>query len=155
MNCTIIKATQKDKFILQGFNQKLCQLEFDNYDATIDPKFALSTTGEECFTRRINDGSAFLAVVDEVIVGYLTASINKMEEYRFPGTLATIESIFIVDDFRGVGIGSKLIEYFRCWAKEKKATRLRVTASSKNVHAIEIYKKSGFELHDIVLEQNI
>ena len=63
--------------------------------------------------------------------------------------------MIVLPEARGTGIGSKLVEEVKKWAKLKKVKRLKVIASSNNSRAIEFYKKKGFQDYDTVLEQDI
>ncbi len=51
--------------------------------------------------------------------------------------------MYVLDDCRGKGTGSKLIVAFTDWCKTKDVKRLRVIASAMNIRAIEFYKKKA------------
>lgn len=155
MEYTIIPAEKEHLPDLQRLNAALCTLENECYDHTIDPRFSYTAAGEACFKKRVADGGAFLALVDGNIVGYLTASADTVEEYRVAGMIATVESVYIEQPFRGVGIGTALLERFNRWAKERGATRLRIIASVQNKSAIALYEQQGFEPYNLILEKDV
>ena len=63
--------------------------------------------------------------------------------------------MFILEEYRKYGIGRKLINEFKKYAKENNIEELKVTASAKNINAITFYKKNGLEEFDITLKMKI
>ncbi|KKU87557.1 MAG: GCN5-related N-acetyltransferase [Candidatus Gottesmanbacteria bacterium GW2011_GWA2_47_9] len=66
--------------------------------------------------------------------------------------LAEIDNMGVTPAFRSKGIGIKLVEAYRQWAKEHGFDRLYVNAYYQNIKAIEFYKKCGLSPIDISLE---
>ncbi len=78
------------------------------------------------------------------IVGMGTLAI-----YRIPYLKKAYFDDFVVDEeYRGHGIGSKLIEKILVFAKELGATYIELTANSKRLVANKLYKKIGFVKQD-------
>ena len=109
---------------------------------------ALITDGsEEIFKNNVEsclknspyiDGYVF--VIDEKIIGY--GMIAKSFSTEFGGKCIWIEDIFIEEDFRGQGIGSKFIKF----VKESYPQKIfRLEAEHDNVKAVSTYKKFGFK----------
>ena len=63
--------------------------------------------------------------------------------------------MFINDEYRGYGIGKKLVNSFKMYCKDNNIFNLKVTASFKNKNAIDFYKNNGFEEFDLTLTTNI
>lgn len=61
----------------------------------------------------------------------------------------------ILEEYRKLGIGSRLFEEFKAICKENDIKELKVVASYKNTNAINFYKKNGFEEAEITLKQLI
>ena len=61
----------------------------------------------------------------------------------------------ILEQYRKLGIGSKLFNRFKEICIENNIKELKVIASYKNKDAINFYKKNGFEEADITLKQSL
>ncbi len=57
-----------------------------------------------------------------------------------------ITEILVYMKHRGKGVGTKLIDYAKRLAKEKKCRYVVLETQSRNVPAIEFYRKNGFHL---------
>ena len=157
MEIEIRKATIKDLENILDLNLKLFKKEHEEFDETLDCKWTKSEEGRKYFSRRIKkgDGCALVASVNGNVVGYLVGGFVKPESYRNVSKMIELEDMYVLNEFRSKGIGTKLYKQFLAWAKKKGAKRLRVTASTKNKRAIEFYKKNGFKDYDTTLEKDI
>jgi len=126
------------------------------FDGTLDPEWN-KREGRDYFTRRIqeDDDCAFVAFVDEEIVGYLTGVITSSESYRIKLKIADLSDMFVLEDYRNQGVGSRLCQEFNDWAESKNVDRLKVVASAGNQKAREFYERSEFEDYDVTLEKNL
>ena len=68
---------------------------------------------------------------------------------------AELDNMCILEEYRKLGIGSRLFEEFKTICKENDIKELKVVASYKNTNAINFYKKNGFEEADITLKQRL
>lgn len=153
----IEEATIKDLDAIVALNHKLCIKENKEFDSTIDPDYPVEAQGIEDFKEGIENPETLTLVAkagDEVI-GYLVGGPAESEDYRTVESLYEASSMWVNDKYRGEGIGTKLISRFESWAKEKGATRLKVVVSAKNEGAINLYRKTGFEDYDLILEKDI
>jgi ribosomal protein S18 acetylase RimI-like enzyme len=150
----IRKASIKDWTAIKALNQ---QLFFNDktYDNTLDVSWP--DKNEKYFKDRIRGKKTitFVAELNNQIVGYLIASIKKAEAYRTIKKLAELENMFVIQKYRGQGIGSELINYFFKWAHKERIERVQVIASSSNLKAIALYRKKGFQDYTVTLEKNI
>ncbi|MDD5749447.1 MAG: GNAT family N-acetyltransferase [Patescibacteria group bacterium] len=136
----------------------LLKKEYAEFDDTIDCKWTFSKHGTEYFKKCIskNDSCAFVVYIDNEIVGYLTGSlVNSKDAYRSILNYAELESTFVLERYRGIGIGSKLCQSFINWSKSKNISRLRVVASAQNIKGINFYRKNSFKDYDLILETNL
>lgn len=102
--------------------------------------------------------SAFDAAIDmpEYVKGYIFecdgkpagyAMVSLKFETEVGGIAAWIEELFVEEEFRGGGIGSKFFEYLTEELKGK-IRRLRLEVGEDNLDAIRLYKRLGFEFLD-------
>ena len=153
-NLILKKAHITDLEYIQNLNNKLFKLEKENYDPTLIDNWPLTDEGKEYFTDLINNHYVIVATINDEIVGYLAGSINEKGSYE-DVQYGEINNMFINDYYRGYGIGKKLINIFKDYCKEKNINNLIVTASSKNINAINFYKNNGFEDFNLTLTMNI
>ena len=73
----------------------------------------------------------------EVVGFYIISCITDLVE---------IFTIAVDKDYREDGIGSKLLEHVINYARENKAGEIWLEASTKNIAAINLYKKYGFKI---------
>ena len=80
---------------------------------------------------------------------------KKEYSYRKFEGYSEIDTIFVLEEHRKKGAGSKLIKKFFEWSKEMKAQRAKVNASIQNTKAINFYKQNGFKEYTLCLEKEI
>ena len=156
MNLTIRNANIDDLQTIQNLNNELCKYEtknkFDNYIED----WSLSDVSKEYFEYMIKEEFVIVAEIDNNVVGYLAGSTHKDETYSYyEGITAELDNMFIMEDYRKFGIGSKLVNSFLNWCKNQKAKRVMVTASFGNVNTINFYKKNGFQEINVTLRNEI
>ena len=147
-------ATLKDLTSIQKLNDSLFDLECNNFDDTLRREWAFEKDGKEYFEYMIKNEIVFVAQVEEKIVGYLAGSICKKLSY-IKETFAELDNMYIEDKYRGLSIGSLLINEFKKYSKEKNIQNIKVTASSKNIKAIKFYMKNGFEDYNVTLKYKV
>lgn len=78
---------------------------------------------------------------DKHLMGYLhgTYFSNPYDKGGY------VEDIFVTNNFRRKGVASKLIKEFVKILKDKKYKKIRLSVNTKNIGAIRLYKKLGFE----------
>ena len=150
----IRKAHINDLEYIQELNNELFKLEKENYDPTLVSNWPLTEEGKKYFEDLINNHYVVVATINNEIVGYLAGSINEKGSYE-DVQYGEINNMFINDNYRGYGIGKKLINSFKDYCKERNINNLIVTASSKNINAINFYKNNGFNDFNLTLTMNI
>jgi dTDP-4-amino-4,6-dideoxy-D-galactose acyltransferase len=78
-----------------------------------------------------------VAVAGGRAVGYVTCDLNRAGR-------GTIGLIGVAEDFRGRGIGQRLVEGAVAWAAERGLARLSVVTQGRNVGAQRLYQRCGF-----------
>jgi GNAT superfamily N-acetyltransferase len=100
--------------------------------------------GEQWCADLLNDRNALVLVaeVDNDVVGHLIGSFSDTSAMRV-GPRAELVSMHVAPAHRGRGVGSRLVEEFREWARERGAVRLLVTAYVGNERALRFYAMHG------------
>jgi GNAT superfamily N-acetyltransferase len=83
-----------------------------------------------------------VAEVHGNVVGMCTAQtlISTVEG----GMVALIEDMVVTSQYRGMGIGSRLMESIEKWARDRGATRLQLLADRTNFGALDFYDTIGW-----------
>jgi RimJ/RimL family protein N-acetyltransferase len=126
---------------------------------------SVADEGRYIFTERVTEerkesmGKLFkdrgcLVIVAEVfeggkrkLVGNLTLTrygdVEKSKHVRVLGML-------VVDGYRGMGVGTKLIAYALGWARAQEGVeKVALGVFSKNMRAFRLYEKFGFEVEGV------
>ncbi|AHV98790.1 GNAT family N-acetyltransferase [Paenibacillus sabinae] len=75
--------------------------------------------------------------VEKRLLGYCISSINEMKQ-------GEIDSIFIIDDFRGMGIGNALMKRTLDWFEINGIHNICLSVLFGNEQALKFYEKYGF-----------
>ena len=97
------------------------------------------------------DGVCLLADTGGITVAYLAGYVRGPGALR-PVTVAVLESMYVREGARGVGVGGKLVGAFLDRAGKRGAERASVTAYASNGAAIRFYEKFGFRPRSVTLE---
>ena len=154
MDVNIRLATLEDFKNIQKLNRKLFELEYVNFDDTLDIKWPLSENGSNYYKNAISNSYSIVAEVDDNVVGYFIGSFNTELDYNIIKQ-AELDNMYVEEKYRKLGIGKLLFKHFKEECKKKSITEIKVTASFKNRNAIEFYIKNGFEESEITLKQKI
>lgn len=88
----------------------------------------------------------FLAInKEEQVVGWCDISPLDRPVFSHVGTLG----MGVVPEFRGQGIGERLIVAALEKAKDRGLTRIELTVRESNLPAIKLYQKVGFEIEGV------
>jgi GNAT superfamily N-acetyltransferase len=92
-------------------------------------------------------GSVLIAEADGAIVGVLTASWQRA--IHVPGVHATVQDLWVDEDWRSRGVGAELVEAIASQARSRGVSRLEVGLPRETFAAIasteSFYKRNGFE----------
>ena len=92
----------------------------------------------EEFMRKKKKSITYVAIKQGKIIGFTSAYINNHNE-------GFIEDLFIVEDYRGKSIGTKLFKKLLQWLQENGADTMEVHVSVGNEGAMKFYEKNGFK----------
>lgn len=99
------------------------------------------------FNKIYNDESniIFCAKINKEIVGYIYCRFDSDDKGPMLHQEALIDGLYVKKEHRRRGIASALIQYTKKWAKDKNVKNLYINVLEKNVDAINLYYKNGFE----------
>lgn len=126
--------------------------EVVDYHASIDPEVytdadmnAFEQSVREQLTK--DNWKIFVAEADEKIVGFLTLQMrsNRRKYGNVADVDGRIDCLAVGQQYRQMGIGTKLIEAMEDYLKEQGIAELRLTVSVHNPAAIKCYEKMGMK----------
>ena len=94
---------------------------------------------------RSSFGFGIVCTEKNSIIGF--ALVQKDYSTQKPYT-AWLNYLFVDEKYRGKGISRQLFQGVLDFAKKHKVKMLQVIVDERNAHAIEVYKKFGFEDYD-------
>lgn len=139
---------------IQDLNNQLFELEYSNFDPALNVGWSFERAGEKYFNNMLNNETVYIALDKERVIGYLAGRIN-IQGSCVTKSLAGVDNMFVLEQYRKYGIGTKLMNAFKDYCSQNKIEELKVTASAKNKNAIEFYMKNGFNEFEITLKQKI
>ena len=101
---------------IQKLNKILFELEYNNFDSTLDINLSMSSEGKDYFENVINNNVVLVAVLDDKIIGYLVGSLNTQYSYN-KNIQAELDNMCILEKFRKLGIVKQLFLEFKKIAK--------------------------------------
>ncbi|MBQ0137808.1 MAG: GNAT family N-acetyltransferase [Kurthia sp.] len=104
----------------------------------------LSVEGVELFIEHIKKqphSELFTAIDNQIVAGYLMVRGDDTARTSHRAYLA----IGVHEHFRGQGVGKQLLLKVEEWAKAQNVHRLELTVLTKNIGAVHLYEKMGFE----------
>ena len=125
---------------------KIRELAKSDYNQVIElwTKSLSNKFDNEINTDHISDPSSItlVSVDNNTITGVASLYIIK----KLTRTLGLIEDVAVNENYRGKGIGKKLVEKLIGIAADKKCDKTVLNSSEQNS---EFYKKIGFEINEI------
>src|SRR3989344_4231472 len=149
---TIRKATIKDLEVVQDLYKRLHEFE-DTFTDEFDKDWAYSEKGKKFFASRLRSYNTIglISEDDGRPMGFSLTYISSAK-MRFRDKIALLEYLYVEEDMRGKGVGSKLLKSTKKILKEKQIKMLKVVSLSSNIDAINFYKRNGFGEFALILE---
>jgi GNAT superfamily N-acetyltransferase len=85
----------------------------------------------------------FCAVSEEKVVAL--GSVSFKDNLGQEGAIAYVEEVVVHEDWRGQGIGSRLLEHLTELAREKGCRRIELDSAFHRVEAHKFYERHGLE----------
>ncbi|MCI9246604.1 MAG: GNAT family N-acetyltransferase [Clostridia bacterium] len=94
--------------------------------------------------------SIYVAKKENKIIGYIIINITEKDNgfmrYR---KLLDIDTLCIDEEYRGLGIGTKMLNFAKEFGKNNGCTDMHLTVNPQNTNAIRVYEKFGMEVDKI------
>ncbi len=123
------------------------------WHANFDEDFTLDKDGKTNFSFMVSKALyepsqiVYVARSDDKIIGFLFGYTKKHSGFFKKRVIAHISDIAVDEDFRRLGIGSKLMEKFeKDFARENQADELSLYVHLLNEPGVEFYEKLGYSV---------
>lgn len=120
-------------------------------DATIRQDWPRRHAGAWLEEQAVDERKVLLIAETSGQAGYLAGEVLAASAMR-TASVAVLVSMYVRPDFRGQGVGRRLVEAFRDWARAQGADRMSVTAYADNTAASRFYQRQGFAPREIQFE---
>ena len=102
-------------------------------------------------------GTVFVCEKNDKIAGYITVHSQYVSEDidDGPRKFGYISDVFVVDQFRGRGVGKALLQHAENHAKENGVSEMMIGVLASNKQARSLYHAQGFEEFAIKLEKKL
>ena len=122
------------------YEEKYRQDVFDFTDACFrELGKAFEPDGRHSFYKEIENAfdSFWCLLADSDVIG--TVALKKIDDAR-----AELKALYLSKEFRGMGLGRRLMDTALSFAKEKGYGRLVLDSMAQYTQALKLYEKSGF-----------
>ena len=96
---------------------------------------------------KINSNECYktlIAEVDGEIIGFI--GLCKLYAYEYDGAYVRIIALVVNEQYRGKGIGTKLVESAEKWALDEEAIAITLNSAINRKGAHEFYKSNGYDI---------
>jgi diamine N-acetyltransferase len=91
-------------------------------------------------------GRVFLILSENKVVGYAVLTFGYSLEFH--GRDAFVDELYLLDEYRGQGIGKRALEFLTEVCAENGVSALHLEVERSNASAQAVYRKFGFKDHD-------
>ncbi|MCL2087857.1 MAG: GNAT family N-acetyltransferase [Oscillospiraceae bacterium] len=150
---TIRKATVKD---LKSIKELYWEL--DSVAINLKPEdFKHKERSDEHLIEIINsDKSDFLvAMISKKVAGFSLIYERELDSDKNPHKYAYIQDFVVKKEYRRRGVGARLMDVSKVWAKNRNALELRLSIMPENENARRFYTKHGLIMQTVIMECNL
>ena len=150
----IRKATEKDLNILNELQIGLAKYERKIVPISLDPE-SVREKYYKNYQKKIKNRNCVFFIAEEKgkTVGYIFGKIEEPEHYYIYKKRGFIVDAFVLEKYRGKGIGEKLARRLMAWFRSRGIKWYRVSAYVKNKPGVKFWKKMGFKDYVIWLDK--
>ena len=132
------KVTPQDKEMYLSLTEKFYQSDAVSHNIPLENR--LKTWNE--IMRSDEYADCYFVIKDGDVAGYMLLAYTFSQEAG--GKTAWIEEIYILPEFRSMGLGSELFDFIKAEI-EPDCARLRLEVEADNIRAKKLYKSLGFK----------
>lgn len=135
--------------------------EFMQYHQCIDAYYGTVKEGHfkfgEYLMERMSraDSLVLVALDGECLLGYCLCYVQPRPPVFTEQAIGILSDLAVKEDSRGEGAGGAMVEESMVWLRSEGINRVELRTSSKNVPAIEFYRKHGFWVYDHMMTREI
>lgn len=119
--------------------------------AAYDPVYATAPEAERTMRRFLADlassSHSFLMVAvtaNDEVVGFVSGELREGSPTFHSKTWASVDDVFVTEDYRSLGVGRALIEDVKSWARERGAHGVSLQVAAANTRGRKFYEDLGF-----------
>ena len=90
--------------------------------------------------------NCFVAVENSIVIGFATYFFAY---YSWTGKAVYLDDLYVIEKYRGLGIGNKLLDKVIETAKSENCKKVKWQVSNWNNKAIQFYKKRGATIDEV------
>lgn len=115
-----------------------------------DPIYATSPDARNIMRRFLADLTSsshsflFVAVLEAETIGFISGELREGSPTFQPNTWASVDDVYVVPEYRSLGVGKALLENVKSWAREKNASGISLQVAATNERGRRFYEKLGF-----------
>ena len=110
------------------------------------------STVREHVTHHVVGDRIFVARDGDVLIGFVQFS-TELGTYRMDVDRGVVETLYVVPDRRGQGIGSRLLEEAEAALAEEGTTTVSLEVMAANEDARRFYRAHGYDVHRVGMEK--
>lgn len=148
---TIKKVNTKEEAMLCDELLNKLILSDKRFDDNINENFKVNDWYVKLYDKE--DKIILIVKEDEKIVGYLYGYLSY--DVTVINKVGFIDALYIEESSRNKGYATQLIKEFKDYCKNNNVSRLYINTYLKNIDALNLYKKEGFETISVKLECNL
>ena len=157
----IVTYTPGDHSALCTFMSDLQDLERGwSSDRSPGPQMAADHIDYLLDLTQRSDGQAFVAKLDDQLVGFLIVVIESVDEgdvhlierYRRYGV---VTDLYVAEEARHQGIGGRLVDAAEAHVRQAGVNRLLITTLAQNQVAQKAYERLGYESYAVTMSKTL
>jgi GNAT superfamily N-acetyltransferase len=110
---------------------------------------ATTTKNLQRFIANEQLGKLWLIYADEQVIGYVV--LAACFSFEFKGFTAFIDELYLVQSYRGKGVGGQVIDFIEMQARRMEIKALHLEVERHNEKGKKLYQKKGFKEHERAL----
>ncbi len=156
--------------LIRDFEEKIdttavrdCLVELQDFERGLDPRLPPGTEIVDEYIPHMMkrcrecEGKVLVAEVDGDVVGYATILTRVKSEELEDGDIeyGLISDVVVLEKFRNMGLGKKLLQEAESYARAREVKWLRIGVLAGNQAAATLYSSMGFSNLYVELEKDL